>query len=513
MAQAHGEEEHGEETPDVPVARPETRGPLDLRNSPWLSNLQYSWFMGTSNCVSPRGIPVGEFDVSGEWSVFEVRTGQDTSAIYLLNIPAENGFFLTGLNDTNQDPQISGNVVVWKWGSNGRSAVVAYFVDTNETRVISAGGWQHRNPVVKGNLIAWQDDRQGDWAVRVHDLSSGETRRIAGERIRSTDPEFVGNAILWREYEFNQYDVAAYNFVTNETRYLTRDRDAEGRVTTDGNYGYFIQNRLDSTVWLYRYDGNRGALDVLGGQLLHPKVAGANKDVILTLAATDEGSTLHAYNATSGMSSQLSGPLRFGPDVILRDRTIYATVGNETGFPELCKMQMSVYALRAQPRLNLIHPTSGTVIYNYTAIRGWVTPAQGWGAPTGIAYAFTGRQWIVFNQPGVDYQNFTGTGFFLDVRDMALGRQYLKVRVFFEDAPPIEQSFMVTVRQFNPKFIDIAQLSLTAQTSFWDAIAGNPGIVVFFILILCLIALILIRYVLRSRPRGYAVVEYVRPGS
>jgi beta propeller repeat protein len=240
-----------------------------------------------------------------------------TYDIVFYNITNGQEIMLTpGTDDTDQvNPSVSGNLVVWEDGRNGRSDIYLYDLYNRQQMPITASppNSNQARPAIDGRKIVWQDNRNDKWDIYLADLDNSSETRITGGSEDSEFPDISETKIVWQSLdELNQtYDINIYDNETGITRLLTPN-------TTDSNQmfpriwkDYVVWQGVDvvngtNDIYLYNLTGSEGAICIT------PDTGNSNQE----RPAIDEGRVvweddrdgkwnIYSYELSTGTTSTL----------------------------------------------------------------------------------------------------------------------------------------------------------------------------------------------------------------
>ena len=142
----------------------------------------------------------------GSMVVWEgVLTGEDYG-IYRYDVANQTTHTVTTsavLHDTF-DPQIDGNIVVWRDYRNGNYDIYGYNIDTAQELVIATGTGDQAGHRISGNYIVWGDYR----GVMAYDLTTEEEFFVAS----GASADISGNLIVF----LRDSDIYGYDLITEE---------------------------------------------------------------------------------------------------------------------------------------------------------------------------------------------------------------------------------------------------------------------------------------------------------
>ncbi len=108
-----------------------------------------------------------------------------------------------------QNPDVSGNTVVWQDYRNDQWDIYAKDTLTGiETTVCAADGAQ-TNPAISGNWVVWQDTRDGDFDIYAYNLSAGTELLVCDVDGAQTHPAISGNWVVWQDARDDASDIYA----------------------------------------------------------------------------------------------------------------------------------------------------------------------------------------------------------------------------------------------------------------------------------------------------------------
>lgn len=142
-------------------------------------------------------------DLDGDNVVFvseeETQLTSWTPDIMLINLTSGEKRTICSGPWNKQNPDISGDLIVWEDSRNGPEDIYMYDLERDEERAVCTYPGYQRNPTVSGTYIAWEDFRGGDYDIYLHNLSSGKTEAVATGPLDQMSPSLSGQRIAWRE--------------------------------------------------------------------------------------------------------------------------------------------------------------------------------------------------------------------------------------------------------------------------------------------------------------------------
>jgi beta propeller repeat protein len=134
------------------------------------------------------------------------RAGNNAD-IYGMDLSSRSEFAVSTAPDTQNDPEISGNIIVWAdFRKGSESDIYAYDLSTKREFSITTAPGSQIEPAISGNIVVWRDFRNEpnkqsgtNSDIYGYDLSSRQefvVYRAAGPQ---GAPRVLGNLIVWED--------------------------------------------------------------------------------------------------------------------------------------------------------------------------------------------------------------------------------------------------------------------------------------------------------------------------
>jgi beta propeller repeat protein len=120
-------------------------------------------------------------------------------------------------SQSQQNPDIWGNTIVWQDGGDGRLGIWMYDLVTGEERRITTPAGP-RAISIHDKFMAWMDNRDGNLNIYMYDLKTNKEKRITRKRTIQLNPKVYGNTIVWfGRVGPGNMDVYMYNLTDGKT--------------------------------------------------------------------------------------------------------------------------------------------------------------------------------------------------------------------------------------------------------------------------------------------------------
>lgn len=245
----------------------------------------------------------------------------------------------------SENPQMSGNVIVWEDRREGVPRIYMRDLTTGEVRAVSTRTTTQRHPSINGDLILWEDfPTNSDSDIYGYRISTGEEFPVHVGPGLQKHPRSEGNQIVYRDDNLPAR-VRGYNLDTGDT-FAIGLNPKEGPFIS-GDYLVYVDRRsARNDVFGYQIStGNEWAVDEsASGDKAHPRIdgnyitwrapdAGGSYDVWAWDIAGTLGFTV-AVGADAQYYPEISGNWIVFIDFAGGDRDIYAyNLNNGTTVP------------------------------------------------------------------------------------------------------------------------------------------------------------------------------------
>jgi beta propeller repeat protein len=119
--------------------------------------------------------------VSGDVIVYEdYNAGASNSDIVGYHISTSTSFVIASGADSQTQPDLDGDNVVWVDTSSGADQIWTYSISTGATRQLTNSAGHKLQPRISGTRIVWADDRNGNLDIYSYDLSTGIEDMMVG---------------------------------------------------------------------------------------------------------------------------------------------------------------------------------------------------------------------------------------------------------------------------------------------------------------------------------------------
>lgn len=504
-----GHEDEFRYAPQRPVERPPPpipEGYTGPGREPYLSYFQGVWLYGTMSATPLKAQNPVSMAMDGDWVVWEDANRSD---IFLFSLSAGEGFYITSDQVPQRHPKISGNVVVYEdHRVFAKPSVMAYFIDTGETRRLSNLSASAKDPHIDYPLVAWIDENVTNPDVWAYSLLNHTAWNIHPGTDRDSTPIVVGERVYWRTYRYNLWDMIGHDTATGEDIQVTSDADIQTAPFTNGEDLLFLSNYLDIGWSIDIFDPDTQILRRPQYFVPDSRTLQAHGDALLRLATDVDYSQIVIRNLTSGATNHVTGNLLLTTDPVIHDRNVVASVRTKDGV-SLLSLQVSPFAMAKKPTLTITSPATNAPWLRALVVQGVMQAGPEFTEPSTFTYRIdSGAPQVI--PPGASWK------FTVDPNGLEPGAHLVTVRATFREGPPISSSIVlnipapstsVDVERAGPAF-HAARL----MSEFNAYVLDNPGSWVLIPLVLLLTALLVFRLWLWLKPRRRrTVVEYVTP--
>ncbi|UCG46276.1 MAG: hypothetical protein JSU94_12300 [Phycisphaerales bacterium] len=218
------------------------------------------WMADLSNPAEPNFYPVSDIVdddeqkpaisgnivvwQSGEEGAFQIWGADITEPDWVTRFPIAN------FEGSQRDPGLDRTTVVWQDDSYGDWDVFASDIwRRNRPRDFSVAAIEksgQQKPAVWGDTVVWEDDYYGDWDIYIADIS--DTSRpverpvtpIAGDQ---ANPDIDAGVVVWQDNRNSHWDIYGYNITTRREFRITDDPYDQINPAISGNIVTWQDNR------------------------------------------------------------------------------------------------------------------------------------------------------------------------------------------------------------------------------------------------------------------------------
>lgn len=141
-------------------------------------------------------------------------------------------FFIASTSNSNPNPQIYGNIVVWIENDN----IWGHDLSTHDTFQISEGSSVIGGPAIFEDLVIWIEIYEGGYCIRGRDLSIWNELLITMTANCIFSPTIYENVVFWIEDIEGSLNVHGFSFITGEEFPITVE--GEVSITPKGPVAY-----------------------------------------------------------------------------------------------------------------------------------------------------------------------------------------------------------------------------------------------------------------------------------
>lgn len=491
-------------TSGEPELLPPSQGYTGPGNVPYLSFFEGAWLYGPSSATPlARQIPrtiLGH----GDWLVWE-----DTAAarVYAYNVRAGAGYYVGNASTIQRNPALSGTTLVWEeYRPRQPAQIWTYDLAAGNLRQLSTGPGNHRHPSIDGTLVAWEDDRNGTTDIWGYDLANGTEFPVYTSPDKDQDPVVLGHEVFFRAFRFNVWDVRAVDLDRGSMYEVTADAKIQTSPFTDGRSLWFLNQYIQLTWTLARYDPATGRVKETSVHLSDAGRVSVEGDRLLQLSRDVRSVQLVARNLTAGTTTHVSGDLAVVGDPLLLDGTVYAAIRTVNG-TSLLALQVSPFAWTKPPTLAVTSPGALYPWVRPVVVQGILGTTAGWTEPVTFTYRVDDQAPVAI-PPGSTWKVT------LDNEGQSPGAHRVVVRASFREGPPVTAAITLQVPLPNQN-VDVAKAgeAFHAARVFGalnEFVLTNPAAYLLMVAAVFLVILVGIRvWIYVRRSRAELVIEYV----
>jgi beta propeller repeat protein len=150
--------------------------------------------------------------ISGNTMIFSVDN-ISTRDIYGYNISTQTAFFIRTMQPGDQSEVFSEHILVWQDGRNdyidnngayiSKSAIYCYDILTKREFPICTDPAAQNNPAISGDIVVWQDGRNGTWDIYGYNIETQTEFPICTDPGEQVYPAISGNIVVWQDWRNN----------------------------------------------------------------------------------------------------------------------------------------------------------------------------------------------------------------------------------------------------------------------------------------------------------------------
>jgi beta propeller repeat protein len=173
----------------------------------WQDKRNLNWDIRGRDLDEERNFVVIERDgeqmkpaISGNIVVWEdYRKGPTEPDIFLKNLDTDDVRRVTD-NGDSRDPDVSGDIIVFRRGSGDDQRIQRYKISTQEMKNISERMRILGGPRISGNLVVWADRRnEEDYNIWLYDLVGEAEYRVTGADKDQLAPDVSELNVVWED--------------------------------------------------------------------------------------------------------------------------------------------------------------------------------------------------------------------------------------------------------------------------------------------------------------------------
>ena len=154
--------------------------------------------------------------ISGNTVIFSVYN-ISIRDIYGYNISAQTAFFIRTMQPGDQSEVFSGHILVWQDGRNdyldnngayiSKSDIYGYDIFTNREFPICTDSAAQNNPAISGDIVVWMDDRNGNWDIYGYNIATQTEFPICTNHGDQFYPAISCNIVVWQDWHKNTLSI------------------------------------------------------------------------------------------------------------------------------------------------------------------------------------------------------------------------------------------------------------------------------------------------------------------
>ena len=227
---------------------------------------------------------------------------------------------LTANFTRNEQPQIDGDLVVWRAYDGVDWEIMLYDLATHTTRQLTHDAIEQSEPLVDRGHVLWIVHDATEPVLVLYDLADDTSRRVPQSEGVQGSPDMRGDLITWRSGQGASSEIYLYDIPAAATTRLTTDNFDHSAPRTDGRFVVFeaipgsladgtpLPVNLVTNVVLYDHQSKTldrlgDGLDVLAGGAFRPQVA---EGLVVWQRGKDKNAEIVLYDTATGQRTQLT---------------------------------------------------------------------------------------------------------------------------------------------------------------------------------------------------------------
>ena len=227
---------------------------------------------------------------------------------------------LTANFTRNEQPQIAGDLLVWRAYDGVDWEIMLYDLATRTTRQLTHDGVEQSDPLVDRGHVLWIVHDTTEPVLVLYDLADDTSRRVPQSEGVQGSPDMRGDLIAWRSGEGASSEIYLYDIPASATTRLTTDNLDHSAPRTDGRFVVFeaipgsladgtpLPVNLVTNVVLYDHQSKTldhlgDGLDVLAGGAFRPQVA---QGLVVWQRGKDKSAEIVLYDTATRQRTQLT---------------------------------------------------------------------------------------------------------------------------------------------------------------------------------------------------------------
>ncbi|PKL59543.1 MAG: hypothetical protein CVV33_07290, partial [Methanomicrobiales archaeon HGW-Methanomicrobiales-4] len=162
--------------------------------------------------IDPNSMDKANPDIDGDWIVYQqLDDGREDWNIYAYNIKTQQIIQVTRDPATQQNPRISGDLIVWEDNRNGKWDVFMYNIKKDLSSAVTYDDVDDRSPSISGSNIVWTRFEQDETSdIYMINLQIPKTYIVSAGPGNQINSDIYVDKVVWQDDRFGGWDVFLY---------------------------------------------------------------------------------------------------------------------------------------------------------------------------------------------------------------------------------------------------------------------------------------------------------------